>query len=30
MRELGCEPFLTEPNVEIASKWLHTGKDTLN
>jgi len=30
MRELGCEPFLTEPNVEIASTWLCTGEDTLN
>jgi hypothetical protein len=29
MRELGCEPFLGEPDAEIAGRWLHTIEDTL-
>jgi len=30
MRELGCEPFLGEPNAEIAGRWLRTIEDTLD
>jgi len=30
MRELGCEPFLGEPDPEIAGRWLHTIEDTLD
>jgi hypothetical protein len=30
IRELGCEPFLGEPDAEIAGRWLHTFEDTLD
>jgi hypothetical protein len=30
MRELGCEPFLGEPDAEIAGRWLRTIEDTLD
>lgn len=30
VRELGCEPFLDEPDVEIAGRWLRTIEDTLD
>jgi len=30
IRELGCEPFLGEPDAEIAGRWLHIIKDTLD
>jgi hypothetical protein len=30
MRELGFEPFLGEPDAEIAGRWLHTIDDTLD
>jgi hypothetical protein len=28
MRELGCEPFLGEPDAEIAGRWLRTIEDS--
>ena len=30
MRELGCEPFLGEPDAEIAGRWLCTIENTLD
>ena len=30
MRELRCEPFLGEPDVEIAGRWLRIIDDTLD
>jgi len=29
MRELGCEPFLGEPDAKIVGRWLRTIEDTL-
>lgn len=30
MRELGCEPFLGEPNAVIMGRWLHIIEDILD
>lgn len=30
MKELGCEPFLSEPNAVIAVRWLHIVKYILD
>jgi hypothetical protein len=30
VRELGCEPFLGEPDAEIAGRWLRTIEDTVD
>ena len=30
MRELGCKPFLGEPDAEIVGRWLCTIENTLD